>query len=68
MPWKNRLDKVDTVLFRYATYGPYKHGKVRETDYYDDTYWVKLFCTAEQEEYDVNLSDPDIVPLLPRTS
>lgn len=65
---KNRLDKVATVIFRYGTYGPYKHGKVGETSYYEDTYWVKLFCTAEQEEYDVNLSDPDIVPLLPRAS
>ena len=33
-----------------------------------ETDWVKLICTAEQEAYNTNLSDPDIVPLLPRAS
>ena len=65
---EGRLDEVDTVLFRYGTYGPYQHGKVLETEYDEGTYWVKLLCTAEQEEYNMNLSDPDIVPLLPRAS
>jgi hypothetical protein len=65
---KKRLKKGDTVLFRYATYGPYQHGKVIETEYDEGTDWVKLLCTAEQEEYNMNLSDPDIVPLLPRAS
>ena len=63
---KNRLNNVKYVIFRYAGYGPYQQGEVVETEYYEDTYWVKLFCTAEQEEYDMNLSSPDIVPLLPR--
>ena len=65
---EERLDEVDTVLFRSATYGPYQHGKVLETEYDEGAYWVKLLCTAEQEEYNMNLSDPDIVPLLPRAS
>ena len=65
---KKRLNKGDKVIFRYGTYGPYQCGKVLETEYDEDTYWVKLFCTAEQEEYNMNLSDPDIVPLLPRAS
>ena len=65
---KKRLNKGDIVLFRYDGYGLYQQGKVLETEYDEDTYWVKLFCTAEQEEYNMNLSDPDIVPLLPRAS
>lgn len=65
---KNRLKNVKYVIFRYAGYGPYQQGEVVETEYDEDTYWVKLFCTTEQEEYNMNLSDPDIVPLLPRAS
>lgn len=65
---KNRLNNVKYVIFRYAGYGPYQQGEVVETEYDEDTYWVKLFCTTEQEEYNMNLSDPDIVPLLPRAS
>ena len=65
---KKRLDEVDTVLFRCARDRPYKQGKVLETEYDENAYWVKLLCTAEEEEHNTNLSDPDIVPLLPRAS
>lgn len=65
---KKRLDEVETVLFRYDKYGPYQQGKVLETEYDEGTDWVKLICTAEEEEHNTNLSDPDIVPLLPRAS
>lgn len=65
---KNRLNNVKYALFRYGTYGPYQQGEVVETEYDEDTYWVKLFCTAKQEEYNMNLSDSNIVPLQPRTS
>ena len=65
---KNRLNNVKYVIFRYDKYGPYQQGKVLETEYDEGTDWVKLLCTAEQEEYNTNLSDPDIVPLLPRAS
>ena len=62
---EERLDEDGTVLFRCARDRPYQQGKVLETEYDEGTYWVKLLCTAEQEEYNMNLSDPDIVPLLP---
>jgi hypothetical protein len=65
---KKRLDKVETVLFRYDKYGPYQQGKVLETEYDEGADWVKLIGTAEEEEHNTNLSDPDIVPLLPRAS
>ena len=65
---KNRLNNVKYVIFRYAGYGPYQQGKVLETEYDEGTDWVKLICTAEEEEHNTNLSDPDIVPLLPRAS
>ena len=65
---EERLDEDGTVLVRCARDRPYQQGKVLETEYDEGTYWVKLLCTAEQEEYNTNLSDPDIVPLLPRAS
>ena len=64
----SKLHKGDIVLFRYDRYGPYQQGKVLDTEYDEGTDWVKLLCTAEEEEHNTNLSDPNIVPLLPRAS
>ena len=61
----NRLYRGDTVLFHFSPSGPYRYGVITDIEIDGDT-WVTIQDANSMEVvYDMNMSSPDIVVILP---
>ena len=60
----NRLYRGDSVLFHFSPSGPYRYGVINNIEVGEDI-WVTIQDAISMEEYNMNMSSPDIVVILP---
>ena len=60
----NRLYRGDSVLFHFSPSGPYRYGVINNIEV-DGVTWVTIQDAISMEEYNMNMSSPDIVVILP---